>query len=126
MIYNKLTLWCSKHEQVMLFESCKSRNCQSISCLFKKITTRFGEKLWSNRPLRVGTITAVEEKLEQLTQPIPVVRTPVISPFTPTMIVTTDEKIYSSAKSSDEKAEHIESIQDIIRSDIESMAKGLT
>ena len=78
MIQNKLILYCGRLEQAMLWEVCKHRRCATANCLFKKVVKNFGENLWSQSPIRISTITAAKDNLEALTQPMKIIRTPIL------------------------------------------------
>ncbi|WP_419663860.1 hypothetical protein [Desulfosarcina variabilis] len=132
MIQNKLILYCTRLEQAMLWEVCKKRRCSTSNCLFKKIVKNFGENLWSQSPMRISTITAVNDNLEVLTQPLKIIRTPVIDNRLPknqaisTIEQVTDNKIKNPNPITRTPVRTpISSISDLLREEIIETARQL-
>ena len=66
---NKLVLYCTKHEQAVLWEVCKQKTCNKSKCLFNRAAKRFGEELWSPKAVRFVTLEEIGKNLAELTKP---------------------------------------------------------
>jgi hypothetical protein len=124
MLFNKLILYCITHEQAMLWDACKTRRCSASSCLFKKIVKNYGENLWTKTPLRIASLEDVKERLEELTKPIPLIRTPIIDepPLEHTPLLVKTEEKATPAPPIREPA--FSSVGDILREAIKDAVKA--